>query len=71
MTDADVQGKQPVLVEVIEVYSPTGPGGGCRGARVKIIESGRQIGRVIHGPVRVGDMLYLLEAERDQKVSRR
>lgn len=68
MTAGEVEGKEPILVEVIEVYSPTGPGGGCKGAKVKILETGRTITRVIYGPVREGDKLYLLEAERDQKL---
>ncbi|KAI5187342.1 small subunit ribosomal protein S28e [Nematocida homosporus] len=68
MADGEGQGNQPVLVEVVEVYNPTGPGGGSRGAKVKILSTGRHITRVIYGPVRTGDQIYLLEAERDQKL---
>lgn len=68
MTATEGERREPILVEVLEVYSPTGPGGSCKGVKVKILETGRNINRIIYGPVREGDKLYLLEAERDQKL---
>ncbi|KAI5189253.1 small subunit ribosomal protein S28e [Nematocida sp. AWRm77] len=62
---------QPILAEVVEVLSRTGPGGSCRFAKVVVKETKRSLIRVIDGPIRKGDHIYLLEAERDQKVGRR
>lgn len=62
---------EPVLAQVAEVMQRTGPGGGCQVVKVTIISTGRSLTRVIDGPVRKGDHVYLLEAERDLKISRR
>ncbi|EIJ89506.1 small subunit ribosomal protein S28e [Nematocida parisii] len=62
---------EPVLAQVTEVMQRTGPGGGCQVVKVMIVSTKRSLTRVIDGPVRKGDHVYLLEAERDLKVSRR
>ncbi|KAH9387310.1 small subunit ribosomal protein S28e [Nematocida major] len=64
-------GAEPVLALVSEVMQRTGPGGSCQVVKVTVVSTGRSLTRIIEGPVRKGDHVYLLEAERDLKVSRR
>ncbi|KAI5180307.1 small subunit ribosomal protein S28e [Nematocida sp. AWRm80] len=62
---------EPILAQVSEIFYRTGTGGSCQLAKVTVMATGRSLTRVIEGPVRQGDYLYLLEAERDLKMSRR
>lgn len=64
-------GAEPVLARVAGILYRTGTGGGCHLSKVTIESTGRSLNRIIEGPVRVGDYIYLLEAERDLKMSRR
>lgn len=66
-----MENSEAVLAEVVDVITRTGPGGGCQYAKLRVISTNRTLTRIIQGPVREGDKLYLLEAERDQKVGRR
>jgi len=66
-----MEGEKQALAEVTGVITRTGPGGGCHYITVKLLDSNRTLTRVVEGPIRVGDMLYLLETDRDQKVGRR
>lgn len=64
-------GTEPILAKVSEILYRTGTGGGCHLTKVTVESTGRTLNRIIEGPVRLGDRVYLLEAERDLKMSRR
>ncbi|KAI5193229.1 small subunit ribosomal protein S28e [Nematocida minor] len=64
-------GAEPVLAQVSEILYRTGTGGSCQLVKVTIESTGRNLTRIIEGPVQMGDRVYLLEAERDLKMSRR
>lgn len=66
-----MEASEPILARVEKLLTRTGPGGSCRYAKVTILSNERSLTRVIYGPVREGDIIELLEAERDQKVGRR
>jgi len=56
--------------EVVEVIAITGTTGGIYQVKVKVLE-GRDTGRVIRrnvkGPIRKGDMIILMETDREAK----
>ncbi|OAG29563.1 small subunit ribosomal protein S28e [Nematocida displodere] len=61
----------PILAKVVQILSRTGPGGSCQYVKVTLLSNNRSLTRVVEGPLREGDVIELLEAERDQKVGRR
>lgn len=60
----------PILAKVMQILPRTGPGGSISMVRVEILSTKRGLNRAVEGPVRVGDILELLESERDLRSGR-
>lgn len=54
--------------KVIEIFGRTGSGGCITSCKVELMEGKRTLNRCVAGPVAVGDILTLLECEREHRV---
>ena len=61
------EGNPVIYAQVIEILGRTGSRGGVLQVKCQILNSDRQILRNVKGPIRVGDILTLLEAEREAR----
>lgn len=65
---------EPVHVEIVEILGKTGTRGEIYQALCKVLEGndkGRVIRRNVKGPTKKGDIIVLLETEREAKPIRR
>ena len=56
--------------EIKQIFGRSGPGGALTLCQVALRDKKRVLNRAVAGPVRVGDLITLLDCEREQRVGR-
>ncbi|KCZ76637.1 hypothetical protein H311_02359 [Anncaliia algerae PRA109] len=56
--------------KVVKLFNKTGSGGAITICQLELLHTGRHIQRAIMGPVREGDIIKLLECEREHRRGR-
>nr|6ZU5_SCC Chain SCC, eS28 [Paranosema locustae] len=61
---------QVFLGEVMQLYNKTGPGGSITLCQLKLEDTGRMLHRAVIGPIKIGDVVTLLDCEREHRRGR-
>lgn len=59
--------EQSFVAEVTHIQEKTGPGGGITLVELKLLHSKRPLSRAVRGSVKIGDLITILDEEREHK----